>query len=170
MNNKKVFVVTGRDETLRLSIFNLLRALRLEPMEWMDVIRTTGQPSAYLHEAIKKSIDEAGAIVVIMAPEEKAELVEKYRSEPGDEKEYFQSRPNVIFEVGLALGLKEEKTIVLQFGDTRIFSDIIGKHILKYRGKRKEIEFKNDLRQKLEIAGCKCEAGNDYFSIDINYK
>lgn len=60
MKNKKVFVVTGRDEKLRLSIFSLLRALKLEPMEWMDVIRCTEQPSAYLYDAIKKVLTKLG--------------------------------------------------------------------------------------------------------------
>lgn len=170
MKSKKVFVVTGRDDDLRLSIFNMLRALKLEPMEWMDVLKATGEPSAYIHDAIKKSIDEAGAVVIIMASEEKAQLIEKYWSESGDEKEYFQPRPNVIFEAGLALGIKEEKTIILQFGDIRIFSDILGKHIVKYRGKNREMEFKNDLFHKLQMAGCNCDAGNDYFNISINYK
>lgn len=170
MKSRKVFVVTGRDESLRLSIFNMLRALKLEPMEWMDVLKSTGQPSAYIHDAIKKSIDDAGAVVIIMAPEEKAQMVEKFRSEAGDDKEYFQPRPNVIFEAGLALGTKEEKTIILQFGDVRIFSDIIGKHIVKYKGKSREMEFKNDLFHKLQMAGCDCDAGNDYFNIPINYK
>ena len=170
MKNKKVFVVTGRDEKLRLSIFSLLRALKLEPMEWIDVIRSTGRPTAYLHDAIKKSIDEAGAVVVIMAPEEDARLVEKYQLEPGDEQDYFQPRPNVIFEAGLALGIKEEKTIIVQFGNIRIFSDILGKHILRYKGKEREIEFKNDLFHKLQIAGCDCYAGNDYYTINVDYQ
>lgn len=170
MKSSKVFVVTGRDEDLRVSIFNMLRALKLEPMEWMDVLKSTGQPSAYIHDAIKKSINDAGAVVIIMAPEERAQLVEKFWSEAGDDREYFQPRPNVIFEAGLALGIKEEKTIILQFGDIRIFSDIFGKHIVKYKGKSRELEFKNDLFHKLQMAGCNCDAGNDYFNISINHK
>lgn len=169
MENKKVFVVTGRNEKLRISIFNLLRALKLEPMEWMEVISSTGHPDAYIHEAIKKSMDDAGAVVVIMAPEEKATLLEEFRSDPGDGKTYRQSRPNVIFEAGLALGLKEEKTLILQFGESRIFTDILGKHILKYVGKNQDIKFKNDLLHKLQIAGCSCSAGNDYYQISIDY-
>lgn len=169
MENKKVFVVTGRNEKLRISIFSLLRALKLEPMEWMDVISSTGRPDAYIHEAIKKSMDDAGAVVVIMAPEEEAKLLKKFHSEAKDEETYLQSRPNVIFEAGLALGLKEEKTIILQFGESRIFSDILGKHILKYKGKKQEIDFKTALFQKLRIAGCSCDVGSDYFTIDIDY-
>lgn len=169
MNNKKVFVVTGRNEKLRLSIFNLLRALRLEPMEWMEVIKSTGQASPYLNQAIITSIEEAGAVVIIMAPEEQAKLVKELQSEEGDDKTYKQPRPNVIFEAGLALGMKESKTIILQFGESRVFSDILGKHITKYQGKEKENDFKVNFLQKLEIAGCHCEVGNDYFNIEIDY-
>lgn len=105
-----------------------------------------------------------------MVPEENTHLVEKYQSEPDDGKNCFQPRPNVIFEAGLALGIKENKTIILQFGDVRIFSDILGKHILKYKGKKKETEFKNDLFHKLQMAGCNCDARNDYFEINIDYQ
>lgn len=170
MNHNKVFVVTGRNESLRLSVFNLLRALKLEPMEWMEVIRTTGEASPYLSQAIMKSIEKAGAVVVIMAPEEDATLDKEFWSEEGDEKIYKQPRPNVIFEAGLALGMKESKTIILQFGELRIFSDILGKHVTKYRGKDKENDFKLDLLDKLKIAGCQCEAGRDYFNIQIDYR
>lgn len=170
MENKKVFVVTGRNEKLRLSIFNILRALKLEPMEWMEVIQASGQPSSYLNDAIKTSIDNASAIVVIMAPEDEAQLVEKYQTDEEDKKPHFQPRPNVIFEAGLALGIKEEKTIILQFGTIQIFSDILGKHILKYKGKANEVNFKNDFYQKLKIAGCNCYVGNDYYSIPIDYE
>ncbi|MCI8707842.1 MAG: nucleotide-binding protein [Lachnospiraceae bacterium] len=169
MNQKKVFVVTGRNEELRLSVFNLLRALKLEPMEWMEVIRASGETSPYLSQAIMKSIEEAGAVVVIMTPEEDAQLNEKFWSEDGDDKIYKQPRPNVIFEAGLALGMKENKTIILQFGELRIFSDILGKHVTKYRGKDKENDFKLDLLEKLKIAGCQCEAGRDYYNIKIDY-
>lgn len=170
MNRNKVFVVSGRNEELRLSIFNLLRALKLEPMEWMEVIQSTGEVSPYLSQAIMRSIEEAGAVIVIMAPEEEAKLVEKFQSEEGDEKIYKQPRPNVIFEAGLALGMKEKKTIILQFGELRIFSDILGKHVIKYRGRDKENDFKMDLLQKLKLAGCQCEVGGDYLNIEIGYR
>lgn len=169
MDYKKVFVVSGRNEKLRLSVFNLLRALKLEPMEWMEVIRETGETSPYLSQAIIKSIEKAGAVVVIMAPEEEAKLDEKFWMEEADKKTYRQPRPNVIFEAGLALGMKENKTIILQFGELRIFSDILGKHVTKYRGSDTESDFKCDLLEKLKIAGCQCEAGKDYYNIKIDY-
>ena len=165
----KVFVVSGRNEKLRLSVFNLLRALKLEPMEWMEVIRETGETSPYLSQAIMKSIEKAGAVVVIMTPEEEAKLDERFWMEEADEKTYRQPRPNVIFEAGLALGMKESKTIILQFGELRIFSDILGKHVTKYRGVDTESDFKCDLLDKLKIAGCQCEPGRDYYNIKIDY-
>jgi len=87
-----------------------------------------------------------------------------------DKNNYFHPRPNVIFEVGLVLGMKEEKTIILQFGNIRILSDILGKHILKYKGKEREIEFKNDLFHKLRMTGGNCDMGNDYYTINGDYE
>ena len=136
-------------------------------MEWMEVIRASGETSPYLSQAIMKSIEEAGAVVVIMTPEEDAQLNEKFWSEDGDDKIYKQPRPNVIFEAGLALGMKENKTIILQFGELRIFSDILGKHVTKYRGKDKENDFKLDLLEKLKIAGCQCEARSEEHTSEL---
>jgi predicted nucleotide-binding protein len=169
MPNNKVFVVSGRNEKLRLSLFHLLRDLKLDPMEWTEIVENTGDASPYLSEAIKKSMNDAGAVIVIMAPEEEAQLIKELQTEPGDDEVYKQPRPNVIFEAGLALGIKESKTIILQFGDIRIFSDILGKHILKYRGKENSLDFKTTLLRKLQTAGCNCVVGNDYFHTDIDF-
>ena len=39
---RKVFVVFGRNERIRRSMFSFLRALRLEPIEWAEAVRMTG--------------------------------------------------------------------------------------------------------------------------------
>jgi hypothetical protein len=62
-----------------------------------------------------------------------------------------QARPNVIFESGMALASHPNRTVLVQFGNLRPFSDVSGLHILRMDGsaaKRKE------LAQRLEDAGC----------------
>ena len=49
---KSVFVVHGRDEELRRSLFALLRALGLNPIEWRKAIQMTGRPSPHVGEIL----------------------------------------------------------------------------------------------------------------------
>ena len=45
-----------------------------------------------------------------------------------------QARPNVIFETGMAFGFCPERTIIVEFGRLRPFSDIGGRHIIRFDG------------------------------------
>ena len=49
---KRVFVVHGRDEALRRSIFAFLRAVNLEPLEWSQAVRLTGKGTPYIGEVL----------------------------------------------------------------------------------------------------------------------
>src|SRR5207245_1207401 len=74
----------------------------------------------------------------------------------------FQSRPNVLFEAGLAMGSHADRTILVQIGQHRPFSDIGGRHIIHFRGTHQE---RNDLASRLENAGCSVDkVGGDWLN------
>ena len=59
-------------------------------------------------------------------PDDEARLNQEFRgdSDPPDETELTgQARPTVLFEVGMALGHSQERTILVELGDLRPFSD-----------------------------------------------
>ena len=69
-----------------------------------------------------------------------------------------QSRPNVIFEAGLALGAHSEKTILVQVGEVREISDIAGKHLVSLSNDpedRKELahRLKSKLKFNVDLSG-----------------
>lgn len=167
--NKDVFVVYGRDKKLRQSVFSLLRALNLHPLDWEAVVSKTGSGSPNTFEAIMTSLNNAAAFIVILAPEEETQLIKTLHSEIDDDKVRKQPRANVIFEAGIVLGTNREKTILLQFGQLSLFSDIQGVLTVKY-SKDKDQDFKTDLYHRLKtILGNYLDFNTDYQNTTIEF-
>ena len=67
---------------------------------------------------------------------------------------------NVIFEAGLALGKYPERTILVQVGALKPFSDIAGRHFVRLRNSSKS---RQELAQRLKLAGCEVNlSGTDW--------
>jgi hypothetical protein len=47
-DNRSVFVVHGRNEALRRSLFEFLRSINLSPMEWTTPVELAGDGSPYI--------------------------------------------------------------------------------------------------------------------------
>jgi len=161
---KDVFVIYGRNEALRISVFNLLRALKLNPLEWNAVLSNTGETAPYIGDAIKASLNKVAAVIVVLSPDETVKLKDEFAISSRELEEGAQPRPNVILEAGMALGMREDKTIILEFGKIRGISDILGRHIIKF-----DTNFKVNLLKRLEIAGCLVNPDSDYFNMAINF-
>jgi hypothetical protein len=56
------------------------------------------------------------------------------------------------FEAGMALGREAKRTVLVQIGQVRPFSNIAGRHIVQLDG---SAESRRDLATKLKAAGCK---------------
>src|SRR5262249_49700187 len=74
------------------------------------------------------------------------------RKDTSEDSQRWQSRPNVLFEAGLALGIAQERTVLVKLGhDVKLFSDVGGIH---YVGLDNGHESRNLLRGRLQAAGC----------------
>jgi len=149
-----VFVVHGRDEALRKSMFAFLRALGLKPMEWGDALAEAKGANPQIENIIDAAMSKVTAVVVLFSPDEEARLKESLcgRDERRTEgKMAGQPRPNVLFEAGLALGRHPEKTLLVQVGKVRGFSDIAGRHLAKLTN---DAPRRNDVANRLEKLGC----------------
>ena len=62
----KVFVVHGRNESIRRGIFAFLRAIGLEPIEWTQAVALTGKATPYVGEILDAALSTAQAIVVVL--------------------------------------------------------------------------------------------------------
>jgi predicted nucleotide-binding protein len=66
----------------------------------------------------------------------------------------------VIFEAGLALGKYPDRTILVQVGNLRPFSDVAGRHFIQLRNSSKS---RQELAQRLKLAGCEVDlTGTDW--------
>jgi predicted nucleotide-binding protein len=155
---KTVFVVHGRDQALRESMFAFLRAIGLEPIEWEEAVRKARRgANPFVGDLIERVMDQAQAVLVMFSPDDMAQLRDVFvdRHERATEgKLQGQARPNVLFEAGLAMGAHAEKTLLLQVGHMKGFSDIGGRHMFKFNGSPAS---RHDLVGRLKILRCDLE-------------
>ncbi|HEX5282030.1 MAG TPA: TIR domain-containing protein [Micropepsaceae bacterium] len=160
-----VFVVHGRDSKLRDAMYEFLGAIGLKPREWGHAIRAArgrgGNP--YVNDAVSKIMEQAQAIVVMLSPDDDVHLKPQFvgpTEKATEGRPRGQARPNVIFETGLAIGTHHRKTVIVQVGDVKPFTDIGGMHILRLSGTDAS---RHELANRLEDLGCKIDRGGDHW-------
>ncbi len=161
---RKVFVVHGRNEDLRKSMFDFLRSLSLEPIEWRKAIAATGIGSPSIAEIIDAAFEQAVAVVVLLTPDDDVILKKDFRksTDPAYERRYVgQARANVLFEAGMAFGRYPDQTVLVQVGDVKPFSDIGGRHVTRLGN---DPESRSEFVTKLRNANCAVDdGGTDWF-------
>jgi len=165
---RSVFVVHGRNQEARNAVFSFLRALGLQPIEWNEAVLATGRPTPYVGEVLDAAFARAQTVLVLMTPDDEARLRDPFH-EPGDPPHEInttsQARPNVLFEAGMAMGRDENRTLLVEFGACRPFSDIGGRHVLRLNG---STERRQELAQRLEAAGAAVNmTGTDWHSAGV---
>jgi predicted nucleotide-binding protein len=163
VRSRDVVVIHGRDQKLRDSMFQLLRSVGLNPIEWTEAVHRTGRGSPYTGEILEALFRDAQAIVALLSPDEYVELRSDLRSSSSDRDAGWQPRPNVLVEAGMALARDEAHTILVQIGTVRIASDLFGRHILILDDSAAR---RNSFIQRLKTAGCAVRlTGNDWLTI-----
>ena len=147
------------------ALFRFLRALRLQPLEWVEVIKLTGEPNPYVGTILETAFREAAAVVVLFTPDDEARLRKQFlkpTDQPYEGQLTAQARPNVLFEAGMALGRNPENTVFVQVGEVRPFSDIGGRHVVHLGNDPKS---RQELATKLANAGCNVDTSrSDWFT------
>jgi len=151
-NERKVFVIHGRNDLARKALFEFLRSIGLEPIEWSQAIGMTGKGSPYIGEVLDAAFSAAQAVVVLQTPDDIAHLHESL-TYPGDPEcnPQMQPRPNVLFEAGIAMGRDENRTVLVELGHVKSFSDIHGRHVIRLDNSTQK---RQDLANRLKTAGC----------------
>ncbi|MFI5181561.1 MAG: TIR domain-containing protein [Thermoanaerobaculia bacterium] len=149
-----VWVVYGRNEAARKAMFDFLRSLGLKPTEWDQAVKETGKGSPFVGEVLDTAFATAQAFVILLTGDDEARLRPEYRSP--DEPPYEtslgpQARPNVLFEAGRAFGADADRTVIVQLGDVKPFSDIAGRHLIRMDN---SVAKRQALADRLRTAGC----------------
>lgn len=152
-DRRKVFVIHGRNDRARRALFDFLRSIGLDPIEWSEATRLTGRGSPYIGQILDAAFGAAQAVVVLQTPDDVSYLHESLADRDGDPEctPQMQPRPNVLFEAGLAMGRDEDRTVIVEMGQMRGFSDIHGRHVVRLDG---SLSKRQELANRLETAGC----------------
>ena len=109
--SKRVFIVHGHDDNMKLSVSNFLMAIGLEPIILADQVNA----GKTIIEKFERNAD-VGYAVVLLSPDD-------YSPQGGDGR----ARQNVILEWGYFIGrLGRSHVCALKRGDVELPSDIIG--------------------------------------------
>lgn len=164
-DRRNVFVIHGRNHPARNAMFQLLRAFGLNPIEWSEAVAMTGTGSPYVGEILHAAFQHAQAVVAVLTGDDLAYLRPEFQQDHDPEHEKNptpQARPNVLFEAGMAFGRHPDRTILVEIGPLRPFSDVTGRHSLRFSG---SAENRSELRSRLKTANCAVkEDGTDWLS------
>ncbi|MFY1670339.1 TIR domain-containing protein [Plantactinospora sp. WMMB334] len=161
----RVFVIHGRDLVARDALFGYLRALGLEPLEWERLVRDTRSATPSLKEVVDRAARDASAVIALLTPDDLVELHPALRraTDSADEHGSCQARPNVFLELGMALALHPDRTIILEVGRMRRPTDLGG---LNYVHMDAAGNWLNKVASRLEGAGCPVDrTGDDWRSL-----
>jgi predicted nucleotide-binding protein len=135
--SNSVFVVHGRNEQVRRDLFEFLRNLGLNPIEWNAGKQLTRKASPHNAEVIAAIIKKAAGAVVLFCPEEEVKLKREYwrPDDPLEERRAGdQPRPNVLYEAGMAFSAFPASTVIVRVGAIRSFTDLAGVQIINLTG------------------------------------
>jgi predicted nucleotide-binding protein len=161
---RKVAVMHGRDHEARGWMFDWLRRVGLDPLEWSELVQLTRKATPYNGEAVEAAFSVAQAVVVLLTPDELGSLHPDLSD--GEEDRFGptgQARLNVILEAGMAFQSHPTKTILVEIGRTREISDLAGRNAIRLNADPASL---NDLANRLEDAGCPVRrTGGDWLDV-----
>src|ERR1700676_247276 len=165
MDRKAVFVVHGRNVSVKKGLFSFLRSIDLKPLEWKKAIEGTRKTNPTIQEILGFAFSHAHAVVVLLTPDDDVQLRKEFRKPtdpPYEAVVVGQARPNVLFEAGMAMGRSPDPTLLVEGGDLKHFSDIGGRHVTRLGN---DTERRGELIVKLKNAGCEVDdSGSDWYS------
>src|SRR5688572_22578868 len=100
----------------------------------------------YVDQVVDAGFGNSRAVIVLLTPDDLARLRPELLSDsdaPFERRETGQARPNVLFEAGRAFSSHPDRTVMVQLGKVRPFSDIAGRHV---------VHMSNDADKRQELA------------------
>lgn len=159
----QVFVVHGRDRTAKDAMFAFLRAVGVKPIEWNSALAMSKKAAPYIGEILEAAFANARAIVVLLTPDDLVQLrpdLVTPTDKPYERSLTGQARPNVLFEAGMAFATHPGRTLLVQVGNVKEFSDVGGRHVVHMTS---EYAKRQELATKLTNAGCDVDtSGSDW--------
>ncbi|GHJ48093.1 hypothetical protein Cs7R123_54350 [Catellatospora sp. TT07R-123] len=158
---RRVFVVHGRDEAVLEQMFEFLTAIGLLPMPWEALVAKTGKPMPHLSEVISRAVAVCQATVVLLTPDDQVSLhssLHRTTDDPAHREPGMQARPNVLIELGLALGALPDRTLIVKAGRMREIADLAGLNFVQLDAGP---DCRRKLANRLKLAGCAVDTSGE---------
>jgi predicted nucleotide-binding protein len=152
-DRRSVFVVAGRDSAAISAVLSFVRSLGIRVVEWDHAVARTGLPNPYVGDVVVTGMRMADATLVLLTPDDMVQLREDLIHDDDGESERLisgQARPNVFYEAGIADILGRERTVFVEVGKVKSFTDVAGRHVVKFDGSSTKRKI---LAERLKIAG-----------------
>jgi predicted nucleotide-binding protein len=137
-------------------------SLKLIPKTLDDVFAEMDQATPPIEAALRRAFSLAHAVIVLLTPDDIGYLRKCFRKKndvKADTCPTGQPRLNVIYEAGWAMGGPfRDRTILVEMGDIRTFSDIEGLITVRLNDKK---ENRKRLLDRLCVAKCDVDYSND---------
>lgn len=162
---RTVFLVCGRDDAAIAAVKAFLRALGLQIVEWDHAVAKIGIANPYVGDVVDQGLRMADGAVVLITPDDLVSLREDLQRDadgPLERQIQGQARPNVYYEAGIADTLGRDRTVIVEVGNPKSFSDAVGRHVVRYDG---SASMRNTFVARLRTAGLTVDTtGNDWLS------
>ncbi len=152
-DKRSIFVVSGRDGEATTALRQMLRALGLTIIEWEHAIAKSGLPNPYVGDVVFTGLQMADAALIVLTPDDLVRLrPDLLHTDDGETEQnlHGQARPNVFYEAGIADAYSRKRTVIVEIGPAKSFSDISGRLVLRYDGSASS---RNALVARLSLAG-----------------
>jgi predicted nucleotide-binding protein len=151
--SRTVFLISGKDTECSEAVRLFVKSLRLDCPLFSDLQvkcrEELGTPPSII-QIIKTAMKTAQGIIALFTPDEFSKLDSRLGSEEG-----YISRPNVIFETGMAWQGFNKRLILLQVGIVRPFSDLTGIHKIEINElKSTDVQNRKRIVTNLKLCGC----------------
>jgi hypothetical protein len=151
---RTVYTVYGQKTDEVKAIQHFLEQAGLIVFDKENAVELVQTAAPFREEELAAAFKHAKAVIVFLTGEEKARLCKTFQQKYDQDFEKIyspQPTPEQLFEAGYAFGMFPKRTILVQIGEVRPFSDIAGRHILHFTGTNEDYYV---LRTRLTIAGC----------------
>jgi len=115
----------------------------LKVLKKEDAVSLTGETAPFIGRVIDVAFEHAQAVIVLLTGDEKVQLCKTFQHDDDEdfEKDFSpQSTQEQLFEAGYAFGKSPKRTILVQDGNIRPFSDILGRYVLSFNDVQKDYD------------------------------
>lgn len=159
VHRRRVFIVHGRNQQAIEAMDTFLYSVGLIPLHFDEARKLTGTATPFVLDVVKRGLSTTQATVILMTLDDVGCLRSHFRgdNEPTHETQLTaKPRQNVIFEAGMAMALRPNKTVLVELGEiqTHTISDLAGLHTIRMDN---SIEKRKMLVDSLETSGCRVD-------------